>query len=682
MNIGSARFACYVHSQRKQIVSFRMLFGLMIVALMLSGCTSIPSTSDFVPTMVDSGEDIATNTPVLPTPTVTFEPTITATTFVFIREGQALPDDLAVISAKNVNKLQEIGRWGNGVAYDIAWSADGTLIAISTSRYLLLIDVTSLEIIRRIDTGFPLYRISFSSDSSKIYGGGTQGKLLTYDIAEETQETINLGNTLPITAVAASQNGQYVAVADWQKSVHLWDLENNRLMTNFASTFSGSKALGFSSDNEILFGWSPIEPITGWHILTAKQPEEYYFGMDANQHTGSSVRISADGNAAAVNQTWQIRVQNMIDGTSIGVLKDFYYEVEDLDITADGEWTLSLHNDQVRLWQNNKSKLITSFDLADLMDQLPVSIRVSPDGRRFVLLGQDLVFFEIDMETQEITQTDIMPVNLVTDLSFAAQLTAEDVLYQVGLDGALYKTELQSGDVVQSAISSQNQISAYAVSESLFAGGYDNYTIELRDLQSMEVEKKMRGLSKIPAALLISEPQNVIIAQTDKSVTGIWEISTGNYIGKQEWDLALGDLQLSHDKRYILGSGDGFTQIYDLEEQSMTDELYGRLLAVSQNIIVMQRYGRDAALVFIDSVTFNTIQQRDSYSSDSAVFSADGKLLALSGKELVVVDMEQSEVVLQIENPARGAEFFFSSDGRVLFFVHADGSILLYGVAN
>ena len=681
MYIGSTR------DRRKRIIFVRVLFGLLIV-LMIGSCSSAEavtnktSTSDSVSTVMDSGEGTATKSPVLPTMMATIEPTATKSPFVSIQPGQALPDDLMVISSQNIKELQEIGRWGNGVAYDVAWSPNGELIAISSSRYLLLIDVPSMEVIQRIIADFPLYHIAFSTDSSKIYGGGTKGKLLTYHIAEERQDAINLGSILPITAVAASHNGQYVAIADWHKSVHLWDLEKNRLTTNFATTFSGSKTLGFSNDDEIVFGWSPIEAIVGWHILTAQPPEEYYFGLDANQHTGTSVRISADGNAAAVNQTWQIRVQNLTDGTTIGVLKDFYYEVKDIDIAANGEWTLSLHSDQVRLWQNSKSKMIASYDLSELADQLLMAIRISPDGSRFVLLGQDLIFFEIDAETQEITQTETMPVNLVTDLSYSAQLHADDVLYQVGLDGALYETALQGGDIVKSAIPTENQVSAYVVSDSLFAAGYENYTIEIRDLQRMELDKTLRGLSKIPAALLVSEAQDVIVAQTDRNITTMWELSTGNYTGKQEWGIAPDDLQLSYDKRYILGSGDGFTQIYNLEDQTMTDELYGRLLAVSERLIVLQRYGRDAALIFIDSATLNTIGQFTSYSSDAAMFSADGKLLALSGKELIVLDTEQLEVVFQIENPARGAEIFFSSDGRLLFFVHADGSILLYGVVN
>jgi WD40 repeat protein len=674
MNIGCARSE---RQKRKTIIS--VLFLLLLVFALLSGCTS---TSDIESTAVNTGEKTATSTPILPTATATTEPTLAATPFVSLHEGEGLPDDLAVLSARNVGGLEEIGRWGNGVAYDLAWSPDGSLIAISTSRYLLLIDVETMEVTARVVTGFPLYRIAFSPDSRVIYGGGTQGKLLRFDITDEGQETINVGNILPVTAIAVSHNGQYVVIADWQRSVHLWDIEKNLLHKNFAETLSGSKALGFSGNDEMVFGWSPLEPIKGWYMLTAQPPEEYYFGLDANQRTGSSVRISADGTAAAVNQTWQLRVQNLNNGTTLGVLKDFLYEVEDLDIRADGEWTLSLHSDMVRLWQSSKSKLIADYDLADLADQNPEIIRISPDGSRFVLLGQDLIFFNIDADTQEITQTDIMQVNLATDLRFAALLHSDDMLYQMGLDGIFSTTALQGGDVVQNVVPTDNNISAYAVSGPLVAVGYENYTIEIRDAENLALDKTLRGLSKMPAALLLSEAQNVILAQTGKDSTGTWEISTGNYLGKQEWDIALDDLRLSADMRYVWGSGEGVSQRYDLETQSMSEVLDGRLLAVTPNSILMQRYGIEPELMLLDAQTFDPIAYLNWYAADSAVFSADGKLLAMSGDELIILDVEQAQVVLQIENPARGAELFFSYDGRLLFFVYADGTILLYGVPD
>lgn len=674
MNIGCAR-----SGRQKTKILIPVLFLLLIGFAAISGCAS---TSDVESTVVNTGEITATITPTLSTATATIEPTLTATPFVSLQEGEGLPDDLAVLSARNGGYLREIGRRGNGVAYDLVWSPDGALIAISTSRYLLLIDVETMEITARVETDFPLYRIAFSPDSQVIYGGGTQGKLLQFDVVDESQQTINVGNILPVTAIAVSHNGQYIVTADWHRSVHLWDIENDVLHKNFAETLSGSKALGFSADDEIAFGWSPLEPITGWHILTALQPEEYYFGLDANQRTGSNVRISADGTAAAVNQTWQLRVQNLTDGTTLGLMKDFMYEVEDLDISADGEWTLSLHSDQVRLWQSSKSKLIDAYALADLSNQNPEIIRISPDGRHFVLLGQDLIFFDIDTETQEITQTNIMPVNLVTDLRFSAQLQADDMLYQMGLDGMLSTTALQGGDVVQSAIATEKGISTYAVSGLLMAVGYENYIIEIRDKESLELDKTLRGLSKMPAALLLSEAQNVILAQTDKDSTGTWEISSGNYLGKQEWDITLDDLQLSNDMRYVWGSGEGVSQRYDLEEQSLSEVLNGRLLAVTADSVLLQRYGIVPDLVLLNVQTFDTVAHLDWYAADSAVFSADGKLLAMSGKELILFDMEQAQVVLQIENPARGAELFFSSDGRLLVFVHADGTILLYGVPD
>ncbi|MBI9049338.1 MAG: WD40 repeat domain-containing protein [Anaerolineaceae bacterium] len=655
-------------------VKLIILFGMILV---ISGCSG---ASGLLPTETGSEDITQTITPVLPTATSSPEPSATATPFVSIREGESVPAEIEVISAKNIKNLQEIGRWGNGVAYAVEWSPNEETIAVSTSRYMLLIDMQSMDISQRIPLEFPLYRIAFSPDGRTIYGGGTQGKLLLYDIQEESQEMISLGTVLPITAVAVSHNGEYVLSADWQKAVQLWNMETDVLKPQFATTLSGSLALGFSNNDELAFTWSPIEPIKGWHMHTAEAEEEFYFGMDANQRTGTTVRFSADGNAAAVNQTWQMRVQNLTNGTTIGLLKNFNKEVLDLDITGNGEWTISLHTDQVRLWESAKSKVISSFDLSDLLDQFPVKIRISPDGSQFVLLGQDLIFFEIDQETQEIMQTEVLPLNLATDLNYDAVCTTENMLYQVGLDGSLHEVDLQSGDTLQNLLSTDNQVSAYTISESMIAVGYGNRTIELLDMTSLEVDKILRGLSHVPLALLVSTEYDMLVAQTGQGTTGIWQTSSGNYLSKQDWDIALDDLQLSYGERYLVGSGAGQTQIYDFADESISEVIDGRLLTVNQDGLLLQPYKADRRLQLLNPASMNVVEHLAEVRADSAVYSPDGKLLVFSGKALFFWDTEQAEIVLQIENPARGAELFFSADGRILLFVNADGSMLLYSV--
>jgi WD40 repeat protein len=673
MNTGSTR------SGIKRASDTGLFLCLISAVIFLYGCSGASGLSA---TEVAVGQETSIVASQIPTAKVTMSPTETATPFVVIQEGEGIPATLEEISTKNAKKLQEIGNWGNGVAYAVEWSPDGKMIAISTSRYLLLVDVKSREITRRISFGFPLYQIDFSPDSSTIYGAGTMGKLVQYNIESDNWNTKQLGNVMPVTAVAVSHSGQYVLSADWQKKVQLWNLESGVLDSNFGNTLSGSEALGFSADDQRVYTWSPLEPIKVWPINNTAKVIEYYFGLDDNQRTGTTVRFSGDGNNAAVNQTRQMRVQNLIDGTTTGLMKDFSKDVVDLDLSADGQWLFSLHTDEVRIWQSAKSKVVSTFLLGDLAEQIPVMIRVSPDGSSFFLLGQDLILFAVDTESRGIEQGDAIRLNLATDLSFSSNLSEGNKIYQVGLDGAMYIADLENGEITRKFVSTDLQISAYTVSSNMLVTGYTNRTIELRDLDSLEVGNTLRGLSQIPLVLLLSEKQDILVAQTAQTTTGIWQVSSGAYQLKQEWKIPLDRLQFSWDEQYLIGSGNGQLQIYNVVDDFLSDAMDGRLLAVGEQGILLQPINGDGKLQVISPASLDVLQYLDILQTDRAAFSPDGSLLALSGSDLILMDMTNGEILLNIKNPARGAELYFSLDGNLLIFVFTDGSIRLYGIPS
>ena len=133
------------------------------------------------------------------------------------------------------------------------------------------------------------------------------------------------------------------------------DLKDDIQAVNLMTTLQGSQALGFSADDEI-YTWSTIEPIKRWNVATQKLEQEIYFGLDANQKTGSQVRFSNDGTNAVINQTWQVRVQNLEDGTTLGLFSGFKQPVLDLCISSDSAFVFTLQKDKIQVWESKKSK--------------------------------------------------------------------------------------------------------------------------------------------------------------------------------------------------------------------------------------------------------------------------------------------------------------------------------------
>ena len=77
------------------------------------------------------------------------------------------------------------------------------MLAISTSRAILLIDPQRMILQKRIPVTYPLYSLAIPADGNILYGGGAKSKLFQYDLMEETLEELPLILNSPITALAS-----------------------------------------------------------------------------------------------------------------------------------------------------------------------------------------------------------------------------------------------------------------------------------------------------------------------------------------------------------------------------------------------------------------------------------------------------------------------------------------------
>lgn len=184
--------------QNRSILVFILLFGCLLLANCSSGASpdqrlnnvgNTPSgTSTSIPTATFTATLTTTNTPTrtfTPNPTSTNTPTQTKTPTptlelpVILRTP--IPGANHVISSENINQLQEVGRyWGNPVSVTRI-TKDKKRLVMANAEGMLLYDLTSNQLIRRIDHKiysanfyiFPYYlsrwqTLAISSDGSRI----------------------------------------------------------------------------------------------------------------------------------------------------------------------------------------------------------------------------------------------------------------------------------------------------------------------------------------------------------------------------------------------------------------------------------------------------------------------------------------------------------------------------------
>lgn len=186
--------------------SYFVGFCLLIAGSVLVACQGI----------VPASEPLSTNSP---TPTV-------ITTAIPTVEVATTHPELEIITAYNVNRLEQIDQWGLGNVNGIALSPGGNLIAVSTSTGVYLYDRKTVEQIGYIDI--------LVGNKSEV----------------EEQVCGTTGN------LAFSPDGTMLAVAD--ADITLWDLETNSISkvieNEIEDVTSNITEIQFSSDGSRIIG--------------------------------------------------------------------------------------------------------------------------------------------------------------------------------------------------------------------------------------------------------------------------------------------------------------------------------------------------------------------------------------------------------------------------------------------
>ncbi len=623
---------------------------------------------------------IYTATPHQTTETPTIVPTNTATPWQPLTVGDGIPAGMPVLSIENIAGLQVLGSWGDGIAYDMQWSPDGNLLAISTSRVLLLIDPQRMVLQKRIPVTYPLYSLAFSADGNILYGGGAQSKLFEYDLMEETLDELPLILNSPITALASGHTRAVLLAADWKAAVRMVDLQDDVQAVNLMTTLQGSQALGFSADDKKIYTWSTIEPIKRWNVATQKMEQEIYFGLDANQKTGSQVRFSSDGTNAAINQTWQVRVQNLEDGTTLGLFSGFKQPVLDLCISSDGAFVFTLQKDKIQVWESQKSKPVAEIMLTNGIENSHM-LRLSADDSRLVLLGNVLTSFSWNADTRQIEENETLPLVLSSAESFGPPSFSGMDLDFALLDGTFLHFNLERGVYTHvPKIGEKDAVAALTGGNGVIVQAFADRTMQLTWTDTQQPAMKISGMSQPAAKLLLAPQSGYLAAQTGQQLSGLWNLTDGSFFKKQNWDVVVERLIFSPDEKYLIASGAGKTQIFEFANDSFSGVIDGRFLAASKDGILLERYGINE--MHLELINYDDQRALHQFPGGArqAVINADEFLLVAGGENLVIWNLFDDQKITEIPNPAPMAKIFFSDDGRAILLAAMDGSVIVLGV--
>ena len=654
---------------------------LLLAILLTIGLLACSLTRNILPpTPVGQGYETAT-----PIPTFTMQPSLvpsqTPTVLVPATAGTGIPSSLPVISAQNVSHLALLAEYGEGLGMDLAFSADGSLLAVATTRGFVLYDGQSVEKQKMIDTEVSQRAVAISPDGEWLAGGAEDGSIRLWKLPEGILQMVLLGHTQPVFSIDLSPDGQWLASGSWDDTVRVWYVPEGNLVRTYQDPLAAVRDVHFSPDGDKLFAWNAKQPLQVWDFINNKAAEDIYIGVDNRSRTGSSAAFAGDGSLFAIDQDTRVRLMNTEDGTTRAQLLDFREPVLNVALSSDGKLAATLQAGSLKVWTTQPAALLHTFKL----DNITGGIRqlcFDPHGERLLALGDSLWVYDLNKE-------DVKPQMNVG--SYASSLRVDAVFAGDGSrirrlfhDSRTDLVHLKTGEVLPGvgALDEDADLMALSVDGSVLAVSHKDGDVNLYDALDGSVISQLEGNRRALTSLAISNDGQRIAFGTFNLTIQVWDAAFENMLAELEQDDIARDLRFSPDGRLLVVKQGAAYRVYDVESGTKVANISGHDIAFTQDGgkgAVLDVEMGDPVVRVVELASGEVLFEEKNKGSDLD-FSPAGDLLAINGNELYVREAVSGEVLSSIPSPAPQGEVLFSPNGSLIMVAGSDGVVYLYGV--
>ncbi len=499
-------------------------------------------------------------------------------------------------------------RLGEGSITDTAYSPDGAWIAVASSDIWLYDTHTGAEIVLHAehpDDG--VFSVAFSPNGQILASGHDDDhKIRLWEVETGQQKATLEGHRYWVNSLAFSPDGHTLA-SGYSSEIVLWDVETGQQMATLERHgFSIICSVAFSPDGQTLASGSTDDTIRLWDVSTG-QLQATLKGHESPIH---SLVFSPDGQTLA---------------------------------SGSGSWGTILGDFTVRLWDVSTGQLQATLTGHG---SLVHSVAFSPDGQTLASGSRDSTVRLWDVETGQPLAILREHTDWVYSVAF---LPDGQTLASGSRDGTvlLWDTSPYINITLQSVDAGQPLATlvpegrtdwvysvAFSPDGKTLASGSGDLTVRLWDVgtgQSLIPLEKSYGFS------VAFSPDGKILASGSPSGTiQLWEVSTGQQMATLKGHRSdVYSVAFSPDGKILASGG---AQDYTI-----------RLWEVST--------GQQMATLDLEG-----------WPILSVAFSPDGQTLASGGSQLLLWDMDTSQIlgILAIPEESYVYSVAFSPDGQLL----------------
>jgi WD40 repeat protein len=222
---------------------------------------------------------------------------------------------------------------------------------------------------------YPVSSLAFSPNGKFLASATMDGEVKFWDV--ETGQEVNTINAPGSYNgdIAYSPDGQTLAIAT--DNVGLWDLETDQLVRTFSGSPHGDNSIAFSPNGSLL-ATLELYAVFLWDVDSGQIVKKLSLDPSLNS-VPSCLAFSPDGDFLAIGQSATVQIWSVETGQELNIFRGFDGWIKSVDISPDGKIVASGANSAaypVRLWDISsgleKQRFGSLFDVE--------IVAFSPDG--------------------------------------------------------------------------------------------------------------------------------------------------------------------------------------------------------------------------------------------------------------------------------------------------------------
>ncbi len=597
-------------------------------------------------------------------------------------------------------------RLGKGSINEIAYSPDGTRLAVASRIGIWMYDTETGEALALLAPNTGVNSMSFSPDGQILatVNGSFRVHLWHATTGERLQTIRGVARNnylFMLDNVVFSPDGNTLAVGSRSNALFLSDVNTGKQLHTLIESGYGNgikPPISFSPDGKILAShiWTYVDGeakryLFLWDVNTGEKLLQI-LTEDKLSFTVSSISFSPDGSMLAIGSGDEIRFWDVNTGETLQTLTG-HTSVKSISFSPDGSTLATASGDEIRFWDVN-----TRETLQTLTGHTSVkSISFSPDGSTLATASGDEIRFW-DVNTRETLQTltghtSVKSISFSPDGSTLATASGDEIrFWDVNTRETL---QTLTGHTSVKSISFSPDGSTLAAVPEVFG----DRTVLLWDVNTGKLQTFPVSRSIYSVAF---SPDGNTLAIGGNWITYLWNANTGGPIHTfSKIACRVYSVAFSPDGNTLAGGGsDGIVRLWDIktgtEKQIPTGQIGDTRVVFSPDgntLATVPDIGHRQGRLW----DVNTGKQLQEFTADgsglvriySMAFSPDGNTLATGSGDydhtegsfgtVSLWDVNTGETLQTLTGHAdRVSSISFSPDGATLATGSRDGTVLLW----